>query len=66
MNDRLKNKLQNWKFEQAYDLSEYEESKDYVIEALKILFGDSGHFDGSMGILVGYVVSKLLQEEEKE
>ena len=62
MNEKLKSRLFNWKFEQALqyvdggvDLDDLE-----VIKALARLFGNCGWFEGDVGALVSVVVSSLI------
>jgi len=62
-------RLQNWKFDSASiavcdpDAEGFDEEKQKVTLALSHLFGNSGCFDGDMGLLVSYIVKNLTGRE---
>jgi hypothetical protein len=61
-------RLENWKFRQAaQELTEdATESEREVIEALAALLGNSGWFDGNIGIVTRAIVLILTQERAGE
>lgn len=67
LSDNVKDRLENWKFYQAIaaldhddDPSEPTTYEREAIRALADLVGNSGWFDGSLGIVVGSLVDALV------
>lgn len=58
----LISRLNNWKFAQALQYTNAETKNVEVITALAMLFGNSGWFQGQIGILLDYVVEYLIRE----
>lgn len=66
MNKDLENRLYNWKFNSAIrylDDSVSEKDKEIIV-ALREMFGNSGWFDGTLGLLVNRVVNGLIGENK--
>jgi len=61
MNEKLENRLYNWKFRQAcgYLKNEPDDIKN-TVKALADLFEDCGWFDGKMSIIIENVVEYLI------
>ena len=58
MNAKLVSRLRNWKFDSALRYVGGEEDAE-VVYALAESFGNSGWFDGSMGVIVGALVDLM-------
>jgi hypothetical protein len=65
MNEKLKSRLVNWKFSQALNHldDELTAGQRELIEALARLVGDSGWFEGDIGVLVALAVAALTGPE---
>ena len=59
----LRSRIENWKFNMArqYLKGQPKEVKE-LVKALAGLVGNSGWFDGDLGLCVGFVADKLLGE----
>ena len=64
--ERLIDRLQNWKFEQALDYCEPEAEYLELVEALAATFGNCGWFGGKMGVIVDAAISVITAEIEVE
>lgn len=63
-NPTLAEKLQDFKFTQAKMLMASEDlHTQVIIEALADTFGDTGLIDGNLGVIVGFVINTLTEDE---
>lgn len=67
MNEKLKSRLENWKFKQALQYVDDSVSEDEknVIGTLARLFGDCGWLEGDVGTLISVAVRSLTEKEVK-
>lgn len=63
LNDELKSRVVNWKFSQAIKCFDSDTTKPEKMAILELadMFGDSGHFEGTVGKLVSNTVYLLLR-----
>lgn len=65
LNDKLRSRLDNWKFRQAMQyIDGTDETEAMVIKALADMFEDCGQFSGTMSVLVESVVAYLFKGED--
>lgn len=63
--EQLKQRLDNWKFMSALRyIQALPEENHYVVRALAVIWGDTGHCAGGaqIGIMIDYIVERLLAE----
>jgi hypothetical protein len=63
MTETVWNQLYNWKFTSALSNMSGEEPEYALVQALSVLLGDSGWFEGSLGQVVDAMVTLVLHGE---
>lgn len=67
LNEEARDRILNWKFARAAELldnANASQAESELIAALARTFGDSGWFEGDVGLLVGVAVETLLVADD--